>query len=380
MKIGIVTFWQTRDNYGQMLQCWALQRKLISWGHDPFLIRYTHSEVVLYRFNFKKALSDILHRRWKSLLPPRKKYLPLPQPSKTELMRNMEAFKVSYIKMSERIYTSLSDLRINPPLADCYIVGSDQVWGQGLHFNENRVFYLDFGPRNIKRISYAASFGLNAYTTGKETLKNALDLFDAVSVRECSGLDICSSVGVLAKLVLDPTLLLTAKDYIDSFGLHRKNSDIIYIYSLNITSPDEMGWSKIKKYAEKQKLVIKVTPGGGYISSCELFGPVNYEYSTIEHWLENILSSRLVITTSFHGIVFCILFHTPFIYVPLSGRFSQGNDRILSLLKMLDLEMNIYSNGFDIDNFVMPRWDTVDNKLEDLRKDSLDFLKNAISK
>ena len=129
MKIGIVTFWQTRDNYGQMLQCWALQHYLRSCGHEPYLIRYRHTEAfaIDFKITVKGFIKNLLRLRLKSLLP--KKTI-LPPLSNNDKQRDFETFKKEKLQVSERTYLSLQELQKEPPEADCYIVGSDQVWSK----------------------------------------------------------------------------------------------------------------------------------------------------------------------------------------------------------------------------------------------------------
>lgn len=104
---------------------------------------------------------------------------------------------------------------MNPPNAELYIVGSDQVWAQILNNRNNRAFFLDFGKSETKRLAYAPSFVVNEYPTAyREDLKQLLKRFNAVSVREYSRVDICKSVGIEATKVLDPTFLLERKDYL----------------------------------------------------------------------------------------------------------------------------------------------------------------------
>uniref|UniRef100_UPI0026114D82 polysaccharide pyruvyl transferase family protein n=1 Tax=uncultured Treponema sp. TaxID=162155 RepID=UPI0026114D82 len=127
LKVGILTFWWSNDNYGQLLQCYALQKYLRDAGHDAFLIRYnsqndfTRSPVFI---RLLKALNPILLF----------KYLNYRVNSRKSIVeaklhdRHFEDFRNKYIVQSEKIYSSYSELKENPPEADVYIAGSDQVW------------------------------------------------------------------------------------------------------------------------------------------------------------------------------------------------------------------------------------------------------------
>ena len=382
MKIGIITFWQTRDNYGQMLQCFALQKYLKSCGHDPFLIRYAHSEYIpSYSDRIIFFLANILHGSWTSPCLKRKK---LPPYTKTDHRRAFDTFKQKYLRSSEELYYSLAELKKNAPIADCYIVGSDQVWSKSLTSDDGKVFFLMFGPKSVNRIAYAASFG-NVEISGNAVYKLArrLSLFDSISVREKKGVEYCQKAGYDATHVVDPTLLLSGFDYVKLFGLKCKKTRQLFIYSLNISSSGEIRWHELKEYATFQDLSIIVTPSSGYIVGSNLFEEcVIYQYNTITEWLNNIIQSEVVVTTSFHGIVFSLLMHTPFVYIPLKGRFSSGNNRVFDLLDSLKLSYRILCNDNTYKCIIESsiNWDKVDAELNILRKKSVTFLNESINK
>lgn len=380
MIIGIITFWQTRDNYGQMLQCWALQHQLLSMGHEPFLIRYRHSEV--FEINFKIAIKDfvknLIYLRFNRLFPKRAFLPPLTEKDKA---RDFDSFKKKYLKVSEKEYLSIRELRQNEPVAECYIVGSDQVWSKLLYFNENRTFFLDFGSKEVKRVAYAASFSIESYPKNiKKELAKLLNGFDSISVRESTGVKICKEVGYEAELVVDPTLLLLFDDYRKTFSIPEYDRKGIYVYVLNIRQAEEIGWAQLKAYADKKGEELKVTPASGYFAAQELFEGATYEYSKIPQWISNIVNSSLVVTTSFHGIVFCLLAHTPFIYVPLKGEYSRGNNRVLDLFNYLGIKNGIYDDNFNYDSFdsSLIDWTTIDIRIDSLRQKSLFFLEEAL--
>lgn len=378
MKIGIITFWQTKDNYGQVLQAFALQRVLIKMGHSPYLIRYTHSEI---RFrNFKTRIKNAIKKLFYKESSLRNTSVI------NQDIRQFYSFKKNNLLMSNNLYHSIKELRINPPKADVYITGSDQVWAKSLAFEENKAFFLDFGPDKIKRISYAASFGSEQYEPKfYKKLKRNLKRFDAISVREKAGVDICSTINYKATHVLDPTLLLPGSYYKKLCHKDSNNPiNYIYIYSINISNPEEICWEEIKCYSKTIGSKIKITPSSGYIPCLEIFDKdkcFKYDYSSIPNWLNNIATANLMITTSFHGIVFCILFHTPFVYIPLKGKFGKGNNRVLELLSDLNLSYRCLNDKSELLEIINSRidWDQVDNTLLKLRHKSWDFLKYALN-
>lgn len=385
MKIGVITYWQSNDNYGQLLQCWALQRYLRSNGHDAYIIRYDF----IHRQHFRKSL-------WKRLM---KLCLIIPlflhfyrkkkerrnkkvsiEIEKKNIARQFDMFRSENLKFSDKVYYSLKDLQTEAPKGEAYITGSDQVWRQLLNQKENEVFFLNFGNEKVKRIAYAASFGLETYPPKlNNILANNLKRFDAISVREYDGVNICKKVGISAIKVLDPTLLLSKEKYI-GISSEPKYKNYIYIYSLNVSSPNELYFDKIKNVAKTNNLQIVVTPATGYIPGREIYDQVTYDYSTIPDWLSNINNAKLVVTTSFHGVVFCVIMHTPFIYVPLKGNLSKMNNRAIDLLTSIGLENRIAENENSIGNIIkIPiNWDESEKKLNSLIQDSTDFLRESL--
>ncbi len=381
MNIGILTFWQTKDNYGQMLQNFALQQKLRMLGHHPFLIRYAHSEA--RQTHTEDIVMNLLRRikHWDF-----KTHKPLLfTTSEKDKQRMFEQFKDKHLEKTPRIYYSLKELQNSPPKADIYIVGSDQVWAKFLYVKENEVFFLNFGLPETVRLSYSASFGCTTYPDKiKNRLRKNLKRFQAISVREETGKRIIEDVGMNAKVVIDPTLLLKSSEYISYFNLSNKinKKDRIYIYSVNINSPEEIGWQELQKELNYDTSNVVITPSSGYVDSAELFGKnVNYKYPTIEEWIDYIRTSKMVITPSFHGIVFCLIFHTPFIYIPLGGKMSSGNNRVLDLFHNLNIEDKIYSDKRTYHVLLTENnlnWIDIDRRLESLRMESISFLDKYI--
>lgn len=386
MKIGIITLWQSSDNYGQQLQCWALQQELIKLGHDPYLIRYD----VEYRTRnnksplWKKALKLVLIypviKSLKRRKINKKEQLLEAYNAKRNEERQFLTFRKDNFLVSNNIYSTLQELKDNPPEADAYIVGSDQVWAFTLDNYENRVMFLDFGDKNIKRIAYAPSFSMPSYPEKlKHVLKENLDRFDSLSVREQTGAKICNEIGCPAQVVVDPTMLLTSKDY-SAIAEANTSGPYIYLYYLNISNSEEVEWQQLHEFAQNNSLKIIATPASGYMQGKELFDKVEYQYATIPQWLGLINGARLVVTTSFHGVVFCIMHRTPFIYFPLMGKYSRGNNRVIDLCKILGLSDHIWNESSSFDSLLHKtiNWENVQEKLKRLKKGSIDYLKNAL--
>lgn len=331
MKIGIMTFWESQDNYGQILQGFALQKYLKNEGHDAFTIKYKRIPPKDQRtiwdrlkgMNIKK-LKDFLKQRLS-------KSRQLPN-------RNFDSFKNTYMSFGNKVYLSLEDLLEDPPIADVYITGSDQVWN-----NRFKVpcepFLLGFGGDDIKRVAYAASFGVTDLDDNMTRLfKKHLPAFDRIGVREEGGVRLCQTLGFSeAVWTPDPTLLFDAKDWIENLGLPKPNqppsdSKKIFIYTL--------GNSKI---VDRNKYIrfLKRLPGAT-TKHVSANGDIEGDFFPgIREWVQELRSSDFVLTNSFHGMVFCLIFNKNFVILPNTGHVVGMNDRINSLLKKIDLETHL---------------------------------------
>ena len=381
MRIGIITFWQSHDNYGQILQCFALQQQLIKMGHKPFLIKYIPSNKTNQTFLGGKL--------WKliQIYPILQKLKNLQKIKDAKIFyiknkqRKFDEFREKYILTNGIVYHGLSNIQNNPPEADCYLCGSDQIWSMLLDNNENQAFYLNFGKKEVKRIAYAASFGRDVYPVElNDLLHNMLIKLNAVSVREQTGIDICAKVGIQAIDVLDPTLLLSLNEYSQIIKKTSINQKYFYIYSLNITSEKELYWSELLNYANKHGLKSISTTSSGYFIGKEICSNTQYVYATVPQWIGYIQNAEFVATTSFHGVVFCLILHTNFIYFPLKGIHSRGNSRVFSLLESLGLHDKIFRNNMTIEQIIEHTidWNMVEAKLSVKKKHSIDFLKNSL--
>lgn len=150
------------------------------------------------------------------------------------------------------------------------------------------------------------------------------------------------------------------------------------MYILNISTEEEMYWNAVKKYLHRQNLELKIVYSSGYIQAQQLIKDYPNTLATIPEWINYIDHAQCIITTSFHGVVFCIKMHKPFLAILLTNQFSKGNDRIVSLLNSLNLSERIYDPSHPISS-QMERdinWENVENKLLKLQTESYNFLKS----
>ena len=384
MKIGVTTFWETIDNYGQLIQCWALQQYLRNQGYEPYLIRYSlkrpkKNKVKRINAFVKKCIANFLYAT--GLIKMLQLQNKLQTWTNIDLhKRHLQDFRERHI-VGSRIYHSLDELKAEPPEGDVYITGSDQVWNYFMDKEHLPVYFLQFGNDQTKRISYAASIGHADFPKELQPeVKQYLDKFDAISIRETSAVPVLKQMGYDVVSVLDPTMLLQAEDY-SCLIKNEHSKEGVFIYSMNYDSRESIPFDAIKQYAKNKKMPIVVTPGTGWVYASELFEGVEYNYATLPQWISNISKAQLVVTASFHGIVFSILFHRPFIYTPLEGLFSDANNRVLDLLSLLGLEQRVVTDetsfekaiGFDID------WNIIEERLKTQKKLSARFLQMSIN-
>lgn len=365
MRIGILTL-PLHTNYGGILQAYALQTVLERMGHDVCLIEKKRQPL---RLPLWKAPLSYGKRIIKNLTghPFPIFYEQKMNREEPVVRQNTDKFINKYIK--RRIVDDFSDIRGTD--FDAIVVGSDQIW-RPKYFPEIEHAYLDFTEGwNIKRIAYAASFGTGEWEYTSEQTRRCRDLlrlFDAISVREDSGVNLCREhFNVEARHVLDPTMLLTPEDYISLFEVDKtsKSKGTLLCYILDET-PQKT--TMINKIAEEKNLVpfrVNSKVENPIAPLSERIQP------SVEQWLRGFFDAEFVITDSFHASVFSILFNKPFIVVGNNGR---GVSRLNSLLGMFGLKELLYTKDlkktkyFDIDYL------NISDKLNNLREQSISFL------
>lgn len=246
-KIGVITFLTTKDNYGQVLQAFALQHVLKQMGCNPFVINYQKRPNRIWYKNLIISIIKFLYPNW------RKTTSDIELEKKNEI-RDFDSFIAKNIVLSTKKYQSLKQLQNDPPLADIYITGSDQVWAQLISDKNNRAYFLDFGKKTTRRIAYAPSFAMDRYPEELiPQLSQLLKTFDVISVREKNGIDICKNAGRNdTQIVLDPTLLLNSNIYKNIFNINnRRKTNYLFIYCINILTANEIEWNTLQQYAQK---------------------------------------------------------------------------------------------------------------------------------
>lgn len=357
MKIGIITQPLSR-NYGGILQNYALQQTLIKLGHIPYtydLGKYTWKDWVIT--NIKNLIKKIIGRPYAFFETPKKRK------QNEQCLRKFVEGHINLILPRSHRPTSNKVLEYK---LNALIVGSDQIW-RPKYNSSIRDMYLNFAKNlDIKRIAYAASFGTGEweYTLRQTSLcKSLLQKFDAVSVREDSAVKLCKkNFNVNAVHVVDPTLLLSAEEY-KRLLTHIPETKSHYIFAYILDQTDSK-ISFINDCAKHFGLDVVIKGANKHLS-------IN---DSIENWLVNFRDAEYIITDSFHGSIFSIIFNKNFNVILNRER---GADRMLSLLKMLNLSGQLVDSKLlvaSMDSHSSINWQHINDKLEVLRKTSLDFL------
>ncbi len=336
MKIGIITYWTSNDNYGQALQCWALQEFLRKNGHKPFLIRYSRKNPIKSKITLSKVVRILFHLpkyiKLRDIAQKKQKYY---QTTNNE-PRRFEAFKEQYLDKTEIIYNEKT-IKENPPKSDYYICGSDQIWG------EDEIYYLNFLPKGAKKIAYAVSMATemkNRDDEFKSKMKEWLSDFIFIGTRENAGINACKMVGIEgAQQVVDPTLLLDRHDY-DHIRKHYPiNQPYILLYLIG--NPIDMDVKEVYGYAEEKGLKVVYVAVQGQMDEYEK------SYPEIGQWIDLVANAELVVTNSFHGTVFSLIYQKPFVAIPLSKPLTTKNVRLMDLLEQTGTSSLLYQGNLD---------------------------------
>lgn len=370
-KIGILTL-PLHTNYGGILQAYALQKVLENRGHEVIIISGKVKKIKLPLLKlpfvlFKRIVLRYVFRRELELLV--EKRINIEQPI---VCKHTHQFVDKYLNISNISFDKLPENSF-----DALIVGSDQIWRPDYCENIYDSFF-DFATKwNIKRIAYAPSFGKDAWDYTELQTKhcgNLIKLFDAVSVRELGGVRLCKeNFNINAEMVLDPTMLLQASDYIDSLQIvntpKRSGNLMAYVLDNSKSKNDILG-------IIKDKLSLTIFKTGSKVED-NLATLDERIQPPLEEWLRGFYDADFIVTDSFHACVFSILFNKPFV---VCSNQLRGNERFISLLSLLSLEDRIINTKEDLDEIKLIEidWISVNDKLDFLKKKSIDFIDKAL--
>lgn len=361
MRVAILST-EMVANYGGVLQNYALQERLREMGHYPITMDKVYYTIPLSNYikaQIKTAVFKLLGKSGRSFYPA---YPPVVQRNK-----NFNRFVKNHINVTHPfVYYSKSILE--KAKVSAIIVGSDQVWRRAYYEPDLMLdHYLMFAESlKVRRIAYAASFGIDELDyeeTLAEQCKELLHKFDIVSVREHSGIDICKkSFDVEAQLMPDPTLLLDRQDYEKLCDNIPKRTDkFLLSYLLDM---DEQMKKTVSEFAHNRGLSVV------FCTSDAVNMP------SIEEWLGLFRDAEFVITNSFHGTVFSIIFNKEFYAVVNNER---GASRFTTLLAQLNLKNHLLGSWHSLtDQYEYIDWNNM-NKLKcEIKTKGISFLNESL--
>lgn len=340
MKIAILTL-PIGENYGGIMQAWALQAVLKKMGHDPVTIdRQPNAH------GFAYSGARIAYRVMRNLIGSRKgpvlreRVLPtVTKHTREFISRNITMSPT--LDSTEKLRTHFVDAGY-----EAVIVGSDQTW-RPPYSPDIYNYFLDFLPdRKIKKLAYASSFGVDHWEFSPQQTRKCAALardFDFISVRESSGIKLCvDHLGVTAETALDPTLLLSADDYralIAKQGRETKASGGIYTYILDKTPTKN---EVVKGLSRELNLPAFNYQAKTSVTNWQGGSLDQYIMPPVTEWLSGFDCADFIVTDSFHGMVFAIIFGKPFIAI---SNHARGAARFESLLLQLGLSDRLVQNS-----------------------------------
>jgi hypothetical protein len=373
MKIGILTL-PLGSNIGGILQAFALQRALRKMGHEATLVDLGIYPMVPGSRLVQSILDAVPfgNHAWWGL--------------RFRQARHRNARTRAFVRKhmhprTGRIFKHSTLEALNRKGFGAFVVGSDQIWRK--EYTGGRllsVFGLGFVDSDEpRRIAYAASFGVDHWQfdeQGTRGFKERLSRFDAVSVREKSAVGLCRThCGVDATFVADPTLLLEPSEYVgilepsDRF----EAEDGLFTYILDKSPEKARAVARLAESLSLRPFTVHSDPAdiGVETGSDQVASPAR--------WIAGIHAARFVVTDSFHGCVFAILFNKPFVAI---GNAERGLARFESLLGTFGLGDHLVTSLSDGEEFRVPStdWKLVNERVASLRGQSLEFLKNALTR
>jgi hypothetical protein len=339
-KIGVVTFSNTLDNYGQVLQYLAIQEYLKERGHDPYLLRQLDDK---NQRSFVRKLLGRIKRiilinilRKKNPLQINNKYIDWQRNTEQNEKihpRHFEEFRLRNLKIFE---ATIQTFKNNNDF-EVFAVGSDQIWSY-----ISKWYFLDFCGRGKKKIAIAPSLGRTRYSVENiKTIKDLIKNFSFITAREKSGVELCNAAKYAnVKKILDPTLLLKSTVY-EKFSVNERLNKNPYIFLYLLGADVDIKIDNIVNFAKSNQLEVC------YVASQGRFDNFSKIYPTVPEWLSLMRDAKYVITNSFHGMAMSIIYRKQFIILPVLGEFERMNERIEDLASELNMQDRIYSESLE---------------------------------
>ena len=342
-KIGVVTYSQTIDNYGQVLQFLATKLFLEELGHEVRLLRprgYNKDVVAritrrllgrlgLSKNEFKKSLCLTPKEMAKQEIF--EKWAKVTEEQEKEHPRDFEKFRRRHFKVDKATYENILCHGY-----DAFCVGSDQTWSA-----PSELYMLGWVKGKYKKFTIAPSVGHRKYSDEEiDIITPWINSFDFISVREQNGIELVKKTGRTDVIkVLDPTLMITSKCYDSYVKMPVMAKPYILVYLLG--GEISVSMEKILSFCNENGYDVK------YVESQGRNENVDKVYATIEEWLGLVKGASYVMTNSFHGMAFSMIYHKPFLVFPLIGVMEDMNERIFNLAEQTKLNSRVYKGELE---------------------------------
>lgn len=334
MKIGIITF-NSAHNCGAVLQAWALQEHLISRGHTVEIINYRIPAIDdLYRLfvpenPYESEKKNKKHQE-KQLRTVKKT-----EPNRLTAFERFECFIAEQLHTTIP-YTSWAEIKSVAFDYDALIVGSDQVWNSKLTKRISPTYLLDFGPKNARRIAYAASRGDGAMSNQEKIVfARKLASFDFISVREENMVSsILELTDCEVTVTADPTLLVSREQFNTIRMPYPCEKPYIYVHNVHVKKTDERLCKMAETLSKKTGFPVVTNRKDKFVYSNLLkeatdIGP--------REFLDAVANAEYVVTNSFHATVFSTIYHKRFVTLPSL----HSPERMILLLERLGLSSHL---------------------------------------
>ena len=374
MKIGIVTFFHDM-NVGTCLQAYALQKTIEKYGYEAEIIDYRHDGITKVSETKWKHILNVIKTYGNKKLFYYFKFKNLDENNKQAFLD----FQENNYHLSEKKFDKFEDLKEADELYDKFVCGSDMIWAPSFEI-DYKVFFLRFTCAR-KRIAYAPSFGAAGLPENlQKEFETYIKEFFALSCREQSGVDLIKDCyGKIAEFVLDPTQLIGKDEWISSFGLNTKKREKYILCYLFNSEYKEWYIKLANSIAKRMGVSVRFFP----LNRNEQLHEFQFhqkEYGPVE-FMELVNNAEFVMTNSYHGFMFSLIFEKPFIVMSREKKlfWTQYEERFTSMLKligeekrMIQYKQKVSDELFDIN------YEKINEKLNVYRKSSMDYLYSSL--
>ena len=363
MKVSIITILDN-TNFGTYLQALATGKVIERLGHEAEIVRYIRPSMtgwgMLKNMYRDRGVLSVLRNGWKI-------------PRTLKLREHDYAFLSQFVQVTNE-YVGYGSLLANPPLADVCLVGSDQVWNSIYNKGIDKSFYLEYAPNGKKRVSYASSIGMDSIPEQEKSETVALlKKFNGITVREKAAKELLAQHGIHSDVVLDPTLLLDAKEWssiAEQYPMHFSEKYLL-VYSVEQKKQDHLIDYYARAIARQKNLKIYQVSYSGTAKrlACadKFFGR-----ATPDVFLNLMNNASFVVVSSFHGTAFSVNFQKEFLTIS-ANRF---NSRVKNLLDLTNLGDRLVSDkNLDVQSLRTIDYSDVNARIEKARETSIETMK-----